>query len=260
MSQILLTAQQLSIGHAGQSQAVIAGVDFEIQRGEIITVLGPSGVGKSTLLSTLVGLHLPQTGTVKLLGQPIATQKAQLALMFQAAVLLPWLNVFDNVGFGLNFKNQAKHSNAEMKARIDHALQRVKLHHISQAKPNTLSGGMAQRVALARALAKAPSLLLLDEPFSALDELNRAQLQALLVELVHSQEIAAAVMVTHDIDEALLISDRIFLLSGHPAQISQIWQIEQPHPRDLWEERFSQIRNQILKQLAQHQLKMTEKY
>ena len=147
-----------------------------------------------------------------------------------------------------------------MKARIDHALQRVKLHHISQVKPNTLSGGMAQRVALARALAKAPSLLLLDEPFSALDELNRAQLQALLVELVHSQEIAAAVMVTHDIDEALLISDRIFLLSGHPAQISQIWQIEQPHPRDLWEERFSQIRNQILKQLAQHQLKMTEKY
>ena len=260
MSQILLTAQQLSIGHAGQSQAVIAGVDFEIQRGEIITVLGPSGVGKSTLLSTLAGLHLPQTGTVQLLGQPIATQKAHVALMFQAAVLLPWLNVFDNVGFGLNFKNQAKHSNAEMKARIDHALQRVKLHHISQAKPNTLSGGMAQRVALARALAKAPSLLLLDEPFSALDELNRAQLQALLVELVHSQEIAAAVMVTHDIDEALLISDRIFLLSGHPAQISQIWQIEQPHPRDLWEERFSQIRNQILKQLAQHQLKMTEKY
>ncbi len=118
---------------------------------------------------------------------------------------------------------------------------------------------MAQRVALARALAKSPRLLLLDEPFSALDELNRAQLQQLLIELVHSQEIGAAVMITHDIDEALLISDRIFFLSGQPANISQMWTLNQQQPRDLWEEQFSTIRNAILKSLHQHQAKLLEK-
>jgi len=258
MSQTILTAQQLSIGHVAKSQPVIEGVDFEVRRGEIITLLGPSGVGKSTLLSTLAGLHQPRAGSIRLLDQAIEQQKSQLAFMFQQAVLLPWLNVFDNVAFGLNFKNQAALSKTEIKARVKHALQRVKLDHIPSAKPDTLSGGMAQRVALARSLAKAPCLLLLDEPFSALDELNRAQLQALLVELVHSQEIAAAVMITHDIDEALHISDRIFFLSGSPAHISQIWELKQAQPRDLWEADFSTIRNEILKQLDQHQLKITE--
>lgn len=259
MDQILLTAEKLRITHAGKAQPVIDQVDFEIKSGEIITILGPSGVGKSTLLSTLAGLHRPESGEINLLGQPIETQKSQLAFMFQEAVLLPWLNISENVAFGQNFKNQPKQTDAKIKERVQHALTRVKLDHIPQAKPNTLSGGMAQRVALARSLAKAPRLLLLDEPFSALDELNRAQLQTLLVELVLSQEIGAAVMITHDIDEALLISDRIFFLSGQPAQISHIWSMNQQHPRDLWEEEFSVIRNDILKQLYQHQFKTTAK-
>lgn len=254
----LLSAKQLTIRHAGKTQAVIDGVDFSIQQGEIITILGPSGVGKSTLLSTLAGLHVPEKGQVELLGKPIAQQKSEMALMFQSAVLLPWLNIAENVAFGQNFKNQPQQNESDIQTRVSNALQRVKLAHIPHAKPNTLSGGMAQRVALARALAKSPRLLLLDEPFSALDELNRTQLQRLLVDLVRSQEIGAAVMITHDIDEALLISDRIFFLSGQPANISQTWTLTQNHPRDIWENEFSMIRNDILKSLHQHQAKMLE--
>lgn len=256
--QALLTAEQLTISHASKTQAVIDGVDFNIQQGEIITILGSSGVGKSTLLSTLAGLHVPEKGQVELLGKPIAQQKSEMALMFQSAVLLPWLDIAENVAFGQDFKNQPKNNMAEIQKRVRNALKRVKLEHILHAKPNTLSGGMAQRVALARALAKSPRLLLLDEPFSALDELNRAQLQRLLVDLVQSQEIGAAVMITHDIDEALLISNRIFFLSGYPANISQIWSLNQNHPRDIWENEFSMIRNDILKLLHQHQAKMLE--
>lgn len=258
--QTLLTAKQLTISHVGKPQAVIDGVNFDVQQGEIITILGPSGVGKSTLLSTLSGLHAPEKGQVELLAQPIAQQKSEMAFMFQSAVLLPWLDISENVAFGQNFKNQPKQNEAEIQIRVSNALKRVKLEHIPNAKPNTLSGGMAQRVALARALAKSPRLLLLDEPFSALDELNRAQLQRLLVDLVQSQEIGAAVMITHDIDEALLISDRIFFLSGQPANISQIWSLKQNHPRDIWENEFSMIRNDILKLLHQHQAKVLENF
>lgn len=256
--QTLLTAKQLTISHVGKTQAVIDGVDFDIQQGEIVTILGPSGAGKSTLLSALAGLQALEKGQVDLLGKPIAQQKSKMAFMFQSAVLLPWLDISENVAFGQNFKNQPKQNEAEIQTRVSNALKRVKLEHIPHAKPNTLSGGMAQRVALARALAKSPRLLLLDEPFSALDELNRAQLQRLLIDLIQTQEIGAAVMITHDIDEALLISDRIFFLSGQPANISQIWKLTQNHPRDIWENKFSMIRNNILKLLHQHQAKMLE--
>ncbi len=256
---VLLSAKQLTISYAAKTQAVIDGADFDIQQGEIITVLGPSGVGKSTLLSAIAGLHVPENGKIELSGKPVSQQKSEMAFMFQSAVLLPWLNISENIAFGQNFKKQTERNAAEIQARVSNALKRVKLDHIPHAKPDTLSGGMAQRVALARALAKSPRLLLLDEPFSALDELNRAQLQHLLVDLVHRQEIAAAVMVTHDIDEALLISDRIFFLSGHPANISQIWTLQSSHPRNLWEGECSTIRNEILKQLHQHQAAMLEK-
>lgn len=255
MSQPILTVEQLQIFHAGQSQAVLDQVEFEIRQGEIISILGPSGVGKSTLLSALASLHSTQKGQIQLLGQAIETQKSELAFMFQQAVLLPWLSIYENVAFGQNFKHQASHPPAYIKQRVENALVRVKLDHVSHAKPNILSGGMAQRVALARALAKMPKLLLLDEPFSALDELNRSQLQQLLIELVHREEIGAAVMVTHDIDEALLISDRIFFLSGQPAKINQIWTLGLNKDRDLWADEFSNIRNCILKSLHQHQLK-----
>ncbi|MHA3084183.1 ABC transporter ATP-binding protein [Acinetobacter sp. ANC 5383] len=256
----LLFAQQLSISHMGKSQPVIDGVDLTIQHGEIITILGPSGVGKSTLLSALAGLHVPEKGQIELQGKPITQQKSEMAFMFQNAVLLPWLNVTENVAFGQYFKNQEKQNDFQIQARVNNALKRVKLDHIPHAKPNTLSGGMAQRVALARALAKSPRLLLLDEPFSALDELNRAQLQRLLVDLVQGQEIGAAIMITHDIDEALLISDRILFLSGQPANISQMWVLQHSnHPRNLWENEYSMIRNEILKQLHQHQATTLEK-
>ena len=253
MQSPLLAVHQLQLRHASSHSDIFNALSLSIHHGEIVTLLGGSGVGKSTLLSAIAGLMPIRSGTILLAQQPIQQQKSNLAIMFQQAVLLPWLNVADNVAFGQNFKKQNKRHPAQIQQRVEHALRQVKLSNHAQDFPDTLSGGMAQRVALARALAKSPQLLLLDEPFSALDPINRSALQDLLLDLVKSQAIQAALLVSHDLDEALRISDRIILLTGQPAQIQQIWQLPQTHPRQLWQDQYLQIRQQILKQLDRHQ-------
>lgn len=237
----------LSFGYA-QDRAIFSDVDIRIQRREIVALLGGSGCGKSTLLRVLAGLQAPHAGEVSFLGQPLRDPHPRSALLFQQASLLPWLTVAGNVGFGLDFKHQPQISRQAQDSRIETALTAVGLASKGKHYPAQLSGGMAQRVALARALAREPELLFADEPFSALDAITRAEMQALLVDVVHRWH-TAVLLVTHDIDEAILVADRILLMGEHPCRIVREWNVSLPHPRNTHPAAVNHLRLDILQAL-----------
>jgi NitT/TauT family transport system ATP-binding protein len=228
MSAAALAARGLRIGY--RDRTVVDGVSLSIAPREIVCLLGGSGCGKSTLLRGLAGLETLQAGSVAFLGEPLLAPHPRAALVFQQASLLPWLDVRGNVGFGLDFARQPKIDSAARRQRVEDAIEAVGLAERAHAYPAQLSGGQAQRVALARALAREPELLFADEPFSALDAVTRAGMQSLLVELVHRWH-TAALLVTHDIDEALLVADRILLMAGQPGGIVREWRVDLPRPR-----------------------------
>jgi sulfonate transport system ATP-binding protein len=204
----------------------LSGLRLEVAQGEILAVVGGSGCGKSTLLRLIAGLESPSEGSVTLDGTPVAAPRPEIGIVFQEPRLLPWLSVRDNVGFGLRALREP-----ERRARVDEALARVGLKDFAGCWPRELSGGMAQRAALARALVQHPRVLLLDEPFSALDALTRYDLQSHLLDL-WAWTRPTMVLVTHDIEEALVLADRVVVLQPRPGRIQVEVSPRLARPRD----------------------------
>ncbi|MBC8081627.1 MAG: ABC transporter ATP-binding protein, partial [Hymenobacter sp.] len=203
----------------------LAEMELHVWPGEIVTLVGMSGCGKSTLLRIVAGLEIPTTGRVLIKEVPVHGPHPAAGVIFQEPRLMPWLTVRQNVRFGI-----AGLSAAEQQQRTTAVLERVGLTAFADALPRQLSGGMAQRVAIARALVAQPALLLLDEPFSALDPFTRMKLQDHLLE-IWAYDQPTLLLVTHDIEEALVLSDRVVVLRGHPGRIHQTLTVDLPRPR-----------------------------
>ena len=202
-------------------------VDFEVRDNDFVTILGPSGCGKSTLLRIVAGLDTPSTGRVLLDGQPVTDPGADRGMVFQSYTLFPWLTIEQNVRFGLRERGM---SAAEQKERSDFFIQRVGLRGFEHHYPKQLSGGMQQRTAIARALANDPKILLLDEPFGALDNQTRVLMQELLLGIWEASR-KTVLFVTHDIDEAIFMANRVAVFSARPGRIKSDIAVDFPHPR-----------------------------
>ncbi len=204
---------------------------FGVERGEFVVLIGHSGCGKTTILNILAGLEAPDEGALVMDGHEVSGPSLDRAVIFQSHALYPWLTARDNVGFALRSKHP-KWSKAEINDRAQVALELVGLKEAAMQKPSELSGGMKQRVGIARALSLEPAMLLMDEPFSALDALTRGTLQDEVVGLVGGGK-QTAFMITHDVDEAILLADRIILMTNGPdARIAEIVTNAMPRPRN----------------------------
>jgi sulfonate transport system ATP-binding protein len=222
---------------------VLQDLSLEVRTSEIASLIGPSGCGKSTLLRLISGLERDHSGRLVIDGREVTGPSRAVGFMFQEPRLLPWLTVHDNVVLGLP---PAKRRDAG--AQVKTLLAQVQLEGAARALPRQLSGGMAQRVALARALAAEPGVLLLDEPFSAVDALTRMTLQDLVLAIWQRTQITM-LLVTHDLDEALYLSDRVFVMSGKPATLTQVIAVGVPRPRDRRNPELARLRVHLMEAL-----------
>ena len=207
-------------------------VNLKIKKGEYISLIGHSGCGKSTVLNIVAGLYQATKGGVLLDGREVNEPGPERAVVFQNHSLLPWLTAYENVELAVKQVFKGKKSKAEMKAWIEHNLELVHMTHAMHKRPDEISGGMKQRVGIARALAMEPKVLLMDEPFGALDALTRAHLQDSLMEIQNELN-NTVIMITHDVDEAVLLSDRIVMMTNGPeATVGEILEIDLPRPRN----------------------------
>jgi nitrate/nitrite transport system ATP-binding protein len=207
-------------------------INLNVAKGEFVTLIGHSGCGKSTLLNLIAGLLLPSSGVLLCDNREIAAPGPERGVVFQNHSLLPWLTCFENVYLAVERVFGATETKAQLKARTLATLDLVGMAHATQKRPHEISGGMKQRVGIARALAMEPKVLLMDEPFGALDALTRAHLQDELLKIVGRTH-STVVMVTHDVDEAVLLSDRIVMMTNGPAAtIGEILEVKLARPRD----------------------------
>jgi nitrate/nitrite transport system ATP-binding protein len=241
-----LTSKYLQIQDVAQTFKTAKGdfpalrdIDLTVGKGEFVTLIGHSGCGKSTLLNLIAGLTMPTEGTLICANREIAGPGPERAVVFQNHSLLPWLTCFENVYLGVErvfgqtgiVDGKPKEDKAQLTARTHAALEMVSLSHAAFKRPGEISGGMKQRVGIARALAMEPQVLLMDEPFGALDALTRAKLQDELLAIVANTQ-STVVMVTHDVDEAVLLSDKIVMMTNGPAAtIGEVLSVELPRPR-----------------------------
>jgi NitT/TauT family transport system ATP-binding protein len=223
---------------------VLEDLNLEVQNGEFICLVGPSGCGKSTLLNVMGGFLSPTAGSVKIDAEPVHGPDPRRILVFQDHGVFPWLTVEGNIGFGLS-----KLSDAERKQRIAHYVQLVRLQGFEHTYPSDLSGGMKQRLQVARALAVNPDILYLDEPFGALDSVTRFIMRGELLRIWQTER-RTIIFVTHDIDEAVQLADRVVVLSSRPAKIQDILTIDIEHPRNLSSPRYLELRDQLAKMIG----------
>lgn len=227
-----LSLSNVSMVFAGRGFHALDGISLEVRRGEFVSLIGHSGCGKSTLLNLIAGLLRPTGGEIDCEGQPIVGPGPDRGVVFQNHSLLPWMTCHENILLGVRQVFAGRLTKGRMHEKVDEALRLVHLQHAAAKYPYEISGGMKQRVGIARALAIEPRVLLLDEPFGALDALTRASLQDELIKIVE-QTHSTVVMVTHDVDEAILLSDRIVMMTNGPAaRIGEVLNVDIPRPRD----------------------------
>lgn len=229
---------------------VLAAIDLHLEANEFVSIVGASGCGKSTLLNIIAGLMLPSAGEVLVDGQIVRGPGSDRGMIFQNYSLFPWLSVADNIAFGLQLKGVSR---SRQKEKIAYYLEVVGLSQFADAYPKQLSGGMKQRVAIARALANEPEVLLMDEPFGALDAQTREQMQLFLLNL-WEQTHTTILTITHDVEEAIFLSQRIYIMSAHPGKIKAEICVDLDRDRDLETKltpQFIEIQRQVLHQLRQ---------
>lgn len=224
-----------------QQVTALQNFSLDIAAGELVVLVGSSGCGKSTLLRMLIGLELVTQGEIRVNGEPVRGVGKERGIVFQEPRLFPWLTVIDNVMLGLA---DEKLSRGVKRQRALAMLERVQLQEFAHALPSRLSGGMAQRVAIARGLIARPQILMLDEPFGALDALTRHTLQQELLH-IHRRTGTTTLLVTHDVEEAVALADRVVVLSPRPGRIREVVTLALPHPRQRDDESFSAACRQI---------------
>ncbi|WP_018393270.1 ABC transporter ATP-binding protein [Bacillus sp. 37MA] len=221
---------------------VLENLNISVKKGEFLSIIGPSGCGKSTLLKLIAGLDLDFDGTIVVGDQEVSGPSKDRGFIFQEHRLFPWLNVEKNIAGNLPLKDPT------IRKRVDDLISLIKLNEFEKAYPRQLSGGMLQRVAIGRALLRNPEVLLLDEPFGALDAFTRSHLQEALLEIWERNQ-TTMVLVTHDIDEAIFLSSKVVVMDAKPGRVKSILAIDLPHPRNRIGKAFQEFRTNILNQL-----------
>src|SRR5262245_34133065 len=239
----MISVRGLSVVYPGSGRSaglrVLDDVSFDVARGEFVCIVGPSGCGKSTLLGTIAGFLRPAAGEVRIDGEPVRGPDRRRILVFQEGGVFPWLTVEANVGFGLS-----RVAAEERRGIVAHAVAMVGLAGFERAYPHELSGGMRQRVEIARALAANPDALYMDEPFGSLDFLTRLKMREDLIRL-WQQERKTVLFVTHDIEEAVQLADRVLVLSPRPARVEAVVAVDLPRPRDIDAPAYLETRDSI---------------
>ena len=239
-SEILEIKNVTKVFHAKEKDVkAIDGISFNVNRGEFISIIGPSGCGKTTLLRLIMGIEKDYEGDILLNGKRVEKPGIDRGVVFQDHRLLPWLTIEENLGLGL--KTEKK----QLAMEIEGILKKVDLSGFGKHYPRQVSGGMSQRASIARALLRKPEILLLDEPLGALDALTRFNMQSEL-EKIWLYNKTTMIMVTHDIEEAVYLSDRIVVLDSRPCKVKEIFNINLPHPRDRRSKKFEEYRTTVV--------------
>jgi NitT/TauT family transport system ATP-binding protein len=232
----------------GSRLVVLDNINFNVKDREFICILGSSGCGKTTLLRMIAGLDTAESGSIHLDGEEIRGTSPKVGMVFQEYSLFPWRTVIDNIAFGLEMQGMKK----DIRYRIaEHYLNLVNLAQFRDSYPSELSGGMRQRVAVARALALDPVILLMDEPFGALDAQTRNMLQKELLDIQEATK-KTIIFITHSVDEAVYLSDRIIVLTPRPGRVCRIFPVDLPRPRDRTSPEFAQVRREVLDLINQN--------